>query len=92
LKRYKRKNRNDYFDDINKARSENNKRSLCKLLEWDKAWLKMNWVVEKIIQAQEKDKFDFLKSVGAAIAKQPGSNTKPITEPLPKVKTENVVV
>lgn len=80
LKRYRRKNNSDYLSDIKKARGEDDKYSLFNLLEWDKAWLRMDWVVEKIIQAQEKDDFDFLKSVGNAIAKQPGSSTKPMTE------------
>lgn len=80
LKRYRRKNNSDYLSDIKKARGEDDKYSLLNLLEWDKAWLKMDWVVEKIIQAQEKDDFDFLKSVGNAIAKQPGSSSTPMTE------------
>lgn len=80
LTRYKKKNRRDYFDDIRKARGEDNKRSLYKLLEWDKAWLKVDWVIENILRAQDRDDFDFLKSVGDAVAKQPGSSTKPMTE------------
>lgn len=80
LSRYQRKNNSDYLKDIERARDEGNNSSLFNLLEWDKAWLKMDWVVEKIIQAQNKDNFDFLKSVGETIAKQPGSSTKPMKE------------
>ena len=80
LAKYKRKYKSDYLNDIKKAREVDNTRALCKLLAWDKAWLKFDWVVEKILQAQDKDKFDFLRSVGEAIAKQPGSSTKPAKE------------
>lgn len=80
LPRYKKKNNNDYLSDIKKARAEDNSHSLLNLLEWDKAWLKMDWVVDRILQAQNNDDFDFLKRVGKAIAKQPGCNTKPMLE------------
>lgn len=79
LGRYKRKNDGDYFGDIGKARDGKN-RFLFKLLEWDKAWLKIDWVIEIILQAQDRDDFDFLRRVGEAIAKRPGSRIKPITE------------
>lgn len=80
LAKYKRKYTSDYINDIKKARDEDNKKALYNLLEWDKAWLKMDWVVERILQAQDKDDFNFLRTVGEAIAKQPGSSTKPATE------------
>jgi len=80
LPRYQKKKNSDYLSDIKKARDENDSRSLLNLLEWDKAWLKMNWVADRILQGQDHDDFEFLKSVGKAIAKQPGCNTKPMSE------------
>lgn len=80
LLRYSRSNRSDYLSDIRKARFENSNSSLYKLLKWDKTWLSIDWVISKILKAQDLKDFHFLKSLGDAISKQPGSCAKPSTE------------
>ena len=78
--RYQKKNNRDYLNDIKKARDEGNNSALINLLEWDQAWLKIDWVIDKILQAQDRIDFPFLKIVGEAIAKQPGSIIRPMKD------------
>lgn len=70
LKEYKKKYpKSDYKSDIEKAKKYNG--ALFRIIEWDRTWLGEEWVLWKIIDAQEKGDLDFLKSLGDAISKKP---------------------
>jgi len=84
LDRYKTKHRRDYFEDIEKAFTEKEGRgsrarnqSLVRILSWDKEWLAIREVQERIIKAQEEGEFEFLKDIGEAVGLQPGCIHKP---------------
>ena len=70
LKEYKKKYpKSDYKSDIEKAKNQNS--SLYRIINWDRAWLGEEWVLCKIIDAQEKGDLTFLRSLGQAISKKP---------------------
>jgi hypothetical protein len=68
--RKKSKNRYDYKEDIERAREGNNE-SLSRLIEWDKGWLFIDWVENRILQAQEEGDNQFIKSLGEAVGAVP---------------------
>jgi len=70
----KRNHPHDYRSDIDKARI-GNRESLCRIIAWDKAWLFMPWVKEKILEAQEDMDMKLIKSIGAAVSREPGVKT-----------------
>ena len=75
IQKYKKRNRGrGYLSDIEKAREGNNE-SLCRLIAWDKAWLFISWVREKILEAQENGDMSFIVGVGNAVSKEPGMRT-----------------
>lgn len=73
-KKAKRNHRHDYQSDIENARA-GGKESLFRLIAWDKAWLFVPWVKERILEAQEERDAAFIKEIGAAVAKEPGART-----------------
>jgi hypothetical protein len=73
IKRYRTKPKNrryGYEEDIERARKGNNE-SLLRLVEWDKGWLFIDWVKNRILQAQEKGDTEFIKVLGEAVGAQP---------------------
>jgi hypothetical protein len=71
--RYRKKSKNrryDYKKDIERAREGNNK-SLCRLIEWDKDWLFIDWVKNRVLQAQEERDNRFIKELGEAVGAVP---------------------
>ena len=91
LRRYEKKNGSSYLEDIEKAwnkdkfpQSKNDADRLsamnwrlCRLITWDKAWITIKEVQERILEAQESGDFAFIKDFGEALAKQPGCCPKP---------------
>jgi translation initiation factor 2 beta subunit (eIF-2beta)/eIF-5 len=80
-KRYKKKYpKTSYIEDISEGRTKNSK--LFRIIEWDKAWLFVGWIKQRIIDAQEKGDLEFLKRLGLAISKKP--QTKKLIMPKDK--------
>jgi hypothetical protein len=70
VKSYKEKNISSaYLDDIKLAR-EGDDKSLCQIIEWDKEWLYVPWVKERILIANERKTDELLPKVGKAIARK----------------------
>jgi len=71
--RYKKKAKNrryGYERDIERARMGDNA-SLFRLIEWDKGWLFVDWVKNKILEAQYNWDNDFLQKIGEALSAEP---------------------
>jgi hypothetical protein len=60
-----------YARDIDEARAGKEKK-MIRLIQWDRAWLLMNWVIRRILDAQESGNLNFLRNIGEAISKEPG--------------------
>lgn len=73
--RYKKKFKIDIFKDLKEAREGDN-RSLRHLLQWDRTWLKMGWVTDRIIDAQNTYDFKLIAEFGDALNMKPGCITK----------------
>ena len=71
IERYYQKHGANYGDDVREAKTDNNR--LFRIISWDKQWLYVDWVKEKIIAAQESRDYGFMKDLGAAVAREPGS-------------------
>jgi hypothetical protein len=73
IERYKTKTKNrryGYKEDIERARMGDNA-SLFRLVEWDKGWLFVDWVKNKILEAQDNWDNDFLQKMGEALSAEP---------------------
>ncbi len=60
-----------YQEDIDRAR-EGNEASLCRIIKWDKSWLYVPWVKDRILEASDSGRHSFLSKVGAAISGKSG--------------------
>jgi len=73
MERYGKSSQNKgygYKKDIERARKGNNE-SLFRLIAWNKGWLFIDWVKNRIIQAQEEMDTEFFKSLGEAVKAEP---------------------
>lgn len=60
-----------YARDIDEART-GKERVIIRLVQWDRAWIFVDWVKSRILDAQEKGNSKFLRNIGEAISKEPG--------------------
>lgn len=66
--KYNKKNRENISDTVKKAQKGSTD-ALCKLIAWDKTWLYVDWVKERVLAAQSVDDKNFLKLISQSLAR-----------------------
>lgn len=61
-----------YARDIAEARTTGKEKIIIRLIQWDRAWIFIDWVKSRILDAQENGNSNFLRNIGEAISKKPG--------------------